>query len=294
MGQQAFWWQTCRNLNDREMKKIIVTTDLSKNSKSGAKFAIQLASQYDMKLIFFYALELLVPTRWNDVKVKTHMDDEIKTQTNSLQKFVAQIYKECKRRPGKYDCVVRYGASVSEAILEYATDSGASYICMGTHGAGKLRQIVGTHTSTVIKKSFIPVFAIPKNYKTSVIKEILYASDFTALRSELLAVRNFAKKVDSSISVLHYDYFVDPKASRKSFDRITSQQGLPGINFHLEKYNLEEPMNWHLKKAVRKFRADVIAMFTDNKRSWFQNLLLGSNSVDASLASLSPILVYPR
>jgi nucleotide-binding universal stress UspA family protein len=44
------------------MKKIVVTTDLSKASKAGLKFAIQLASQYEVKLVFFQVIELLIPS----------------------------------------------------------------------------------------------------------------------------------------------------------------------------------------------------------------------------------------
>lgn len=276
------------------MKKIIVTTDLSKNSKSGLTFAIQLAAQYSVKLIFFQVIELLIPTRWNDVKANIHMDEEIQSETNNLRKFVAQIYKECRRRPGKFDCVVRYGAPVSQAILDFAKEVNASYICMSTRGAGKFKKLIGTHTSTLIKKSPIPVFAIPKNYKASDIKEILYASDFTALGKELRIIKNFAKKVESSISVVHYDHFIDPEATRKAFDRITNRPGLSDVNFYLEKFNWEETLGWHLRKATRKLKVDIVALFSDHKHPWLMRFLKGSKSAKASFNNVVPLLVYPK
>lgn len=276
------------------MKTIIVTTDLSATSKAGLKFAIQLASQHDVHLIFFHAIELLIPTRWSDVKAKVHMDDEIRLETEKLRKFVVQTYKESKRRTGKFDCVVRYGAPVSQAVLDYAKEVSASYICMATRGAGKLKRLIGTHTSAVIKKSSIPVFAIPKDYKTSVIKEILYASDFTALRNELRTVKKFAKNLDSSISVLHYDNFIYPEATRKAFYRIANRPRLSDIKFHLEKFNWEETLGWHLREASTKLKADVVAMFTDHKRPWLQRLLQGNKSAQASFNNVRPLLVYPK
>jgi nucleotide-binding universal stress UspA family protein len=276
------------------MKKIIVTTDLSKNSKSGLAFAIQLATQYNVKLIFFHAIELTIPTRWNDVKAKIHMDEEIQAETNNLRNLVAQTYKEYRRRPGKFDCVVRYGAPVSQAILDYAKEVNASYICMSTRGAGKFKRLLGTHTSTLIKKSPIPVFAIPKNHKASAIKEILYASDFTALRKELRTIRSFAKNVDSAISVLHYDYFIDPDATQKTFEKITNQSGLSDVKFHLEKLNREETLGKHLRRAARKLEVDVVALFSDHKRPWLVRLLEGSKSAEASFNNVVPLLVYPK
>jgi hypothetical protein len=53
-------------------------------------------------------------------------------------------------------------------------------------------------------------------------------------------------------------------------------------------------MSWHLKKAARKFKADVIAMFTDGKRPWLQKMTQGSNAVNASFDMLRPLLVYPK
>lgn len=276
------------------MKKIIVTTDLSKNSTSGLKFAIQLAAQYSIKLIFFQAIELLIPTRWNDVKAKVHMDEEIASETDKLRKFVTQAYKECRRRPGKFDCVVRYGAPVSQAVLDYAKEVNADYICISTRGAGQLKKLIGTHTSTLIKRSPIPVFAIPKNYKPSPIKEILYASDFTALKNELRTIKNFAKNVDSSISVLHYDYFIDPAATREAFERITNRRGLSDVQFHLEKFIPDETLGEHLRKAARKFKVDVVALFSDHKRPWLDRLFLGNKSAEASFNNVVPLLVHPK
>ena len=51
------------------MKKILVTTDFSENSKAGLYFAIQLASQNDAELTFFNTYHILVPTAWNDARV---------------------------------------------------------------------------------------------------------------------------------------------------------------------------------------------------------------------------------
>jgi nucleotide-binding universal stress UspA family protein len=276
------------------MKKILVTTDLSKSSKAGLKFAIQLASQYEVRLVFFRTIELLIPTRWIDVRAKIYKDEQLQLETEKLEKFVLETYKECNKRPGKFDCVVRYGAPVSESVLDYAAEIRASFICMATRGAGKVKRLIGTHTSAVIRNSPIPVFAIPKNYKNSVIKEILYASDFSEVRNELRTVRNFAKKVDSSVSVLHYEYFFDPKASKETVDHLVTQRGLSDTKFHIEKFNWEYPIDWNLKRATRKFKADIVALFTNRKRSWFERVFIGSNSATASFDSLKPVLVYPK
>jgi nucleotide-binding universal stress UspA family protein len=275
------------------MKKIVVTTDLSKASKAGLKFAIQLASQYEVKLVFLQVIELLIPTRWNDVKAKLHMDEEIRLETEKLQDFVLQIYKTCKKRPGKFDCVVRYGAPVSEAILDYANEIGANFICMATRGAGKFSRLMGTHTSAVIRKSHIPILAIPKSYKASAIKEILYASDLSSLKRELRTVEGFAKKIDSSVSVVHFESRMNSE-SKESFKKMVNKHGLTSVKFKLEKANSEKPLSWHLRKTARKFRADLVAMFAHDKEPWLVRFFQGSKTVEASFDSVKPLLVFPK
>lgn len=276
------------------MKKILVPTDFSPSSKAGLRFAIQLAYQYNVQLIFFNSIELLIPTRWSDVKAKIRMDEEIVRQTAYLKKFVLQTYADCKRRPGKYNCIVRYGSPVSQAALEYAQEVNASYICMGTHGAGKLKKVMGTHTAAVIKKSDIPVFAIPKRYQSSKIRNILYASDFTDLKKELKTVKGLANKIGSSVSLVHYDSFVDPKLTRKNFDGMVSKPGLSEVKCYLEKFNWEETIGWHLNKSARKLKSDIVALFSERDRPWYQRILGGSNAVSASFETSKPLLVYPR
>jgi nucleotide-binding universal stress UspA family protein len=276
------------------MKRLLVTTDLSKNSKSALRFAIQLASQYKVHLVFFYALELLIPTRWNDVKAKIHMDEEIERETERLCQFVTETYKECHRRPGQFDCVVRYGAPVSQAILEYAREVCADYISIGTRGAGELQQLIGTHASAVIRKSHIPVFVVPRNYRASAIRAILYASDFTALKEELRTVKSVAKKLGSSVSVIHYGYFLEPETDRGEFEAATSRHALPRTTFHLEKINWSESFGWHLNKASRKFKADVVALFTEHGRLWFDRCFKRSHAAEASFDSVKPLLVFPK
>jgi nucleotide-binding universal stress UspA family protein len=272
--------------NKAIMKRILVTTDLSKNSKAGLRFAIQLASQYKVRLVFFNTLELLIPTRWNDVKAKIHMDEELAAETENLKRFVSKVYKETGKRPGEFECVVRYGAPVSHSILEYAAEINASFICMATRGAGELKKLLGTHTSAVIKQSSIPVFAIPKTYKVSAIKALLYASDLNAVRQEFGVVKALAQKLESKVSIVHYVNDAEDDTIRKS--------GVRGISLRFEKWRDGETISKHLKRTARTVNADVVALFTDQGRSWFDRLFHKSRSADASLESSKPVLVYAK
>lgn len=276
------------------MKKLIVTCDFSVNSTAGIRFAIQLASQHPAQLVFLHVIELTVPVKWNDIKAKIRADAEITRTEERLRQFVSTVYRDARVRPKTIDCVVRYGAPVSETIVEVANERKADYLCMSTRGAGRLRRIIGTHTSAALRCSPLPVFAIPRNYRRTAVRHILYASDLSALAQELKKVRQIAALLQAKVSVLHYDYFIELKESREDFEKVTRRYQSSDVEFHLQQFDLEQSLASHLKKAIRKYRPELIVLFTHPHRNWFQRVLLGSRSADISYDTRKPLLVFPR
>lgn len=281
--------------NKKVMKKnILVAVDFTSGSKSGVRFALQLASQVPMSLTFFHVIELLIPTRWNDVKAKIHMDEDIRRTQGDLLKFVRNVSSGSGIPLRNFECVVRYGSPVDLAIAGYAKESKADYICMGTRGAGKIRKIVGTYTSTVIRHSPIPVFAIPKNYKRQPIKHLLYASDLSNVAGELPKVSGFADGIKAKVSVLHYDYFSDLNGTSKRFEELARQFSSPRIQFYLQPLDWDQTLSENLKNAVKKYRPSLIALFTKQDKNWFERLFVPSNSRDLSFVTNNPIMVFPK
>lgn len=64
-------------------QKVFITTHLSKSSKAGLRFAIQLASQQRSKLIFYHVLHALMATSWSQEKYMWYVDGQIKDIYNS-------------------------------------------------------------------------------------------------------------------------------------------------------------------------------------------------------------------
>jgi nucleotide-binding universal stress UspA family protein len=273
---------------------ILVTTDCSVNSKAGIRFAIQLASEHAFSLIFLQIIELLIPTRWNDVKAKVHADEVIMHEQDKLEKFVKETFRESNAKVSRFECVVRYGAPVSSAIINYAAERKVDFICLATRGAGRVRRIIGTHTSAVIKHSLTPVFVVPRNYRRTRVTHILYASDFADLRNELTRVKRFAGQVKSKISVLHYDYFLQVKEAKADFEKDSKANESSGVKFYLQKFDWEESLAAHLTSAIRKFKPSVVALFTKQDRNWYQRVFLSSRSADVSYDTKKPLLVFPK
>ncbi len=276
------------------MTKILVTTDLSNNSKAGVKFAIQLASQNKSSLIFFQVIDLQRPTRWNDTQYEQFVKTEINDAKIKLTGFVRDVYKQVGVRPGKYECVAQVGSPVGETIISYAKKIKAGFICIATRGAGRLRRIFGTHTSSVLTHSPIPVFAIPKNYRKASISHLLYSTDLNNLKMELKTIKKFADPIKAKISILHYDYLYQVNETQDKLAKIAQNHEGPGIKFYFQKLNIEDTLDEHLKKAVRRFKPSVVVLFTNQNRDWYERLFLSSKSAEISFDTTKPLLIFPK
>lgn len=276
------------------MKKILVTTDLSSNSKAGIRFALQLARQAGSSLIFYHGVEIDRPTRWSDKKFDEYVQAEITSTKGKLESFISDVDKDARIKPGKYELIVDRASSIQDVIIDYAVGKKVDFICMSTRGAGRLKRLVGTNTSAVISSSPVPVLAIPGNYRSTPINHILYASDLNGLSGELAKVKKFAASLKAKVTVLHYDYLYQLEEVRAKFNKVAASQNAPGIKFYLEQFNIENSLGFHLKNAVKKFNPSIVVLFTKQNRDWFERLFLSSKSAEVSFDTKKPLLIYSK
>lgn len=273
---------------------ILVPTDLSVNSKAGIRFALQLARQAKRSLIFYHCLPLMKPTRWSEATYEAYVKKEEGSARQLLEKFVRGVSQSTGRRSVKSEYVVEHSTDVQEAIIGYATKLKASAICMSTRGAGRLRKIMGTHASGIIHASPIPVFVIPKNYRASPIRHILYASDLNAIGAELKEVRKFSGELKANVTVYHYDYLADAEEEKKRLEKMAVRYRRPGVDFKFRKFNIDKSLGRHLNADMRRSKASLAVLFTDQKRGWFDKLFLSSRAADAVFDSKIPLLVLQK
>ena len=112
------------------MKKVVVTTDFSSNSKKGILFAIQLAKQTNCELIFYNVVQIYQPTIWDITYFNVYEVDELQNSQNVLENFIGLIYEENKIKKSNYKCICEIGVSASNEIIEFANKIKADYICV--------------------------------------------------------------------------------------------------------------------------------------------------------------------
>ena len=166
-----------------EIKKILFTTDLSKNAKDAFYYTLSLASRQGADIILLHVMEdsasssrkvflesFLGEQRWEDLK-KRHEDEARqiligkKRDSVIITKALGEFCESTKVEMDETDIsteniVVTRGNAVDE-ILSLAESKNCDLIVMGYYVRGKLGEaFLGSTTRRVLRRSKIPVFLV--------------------------------------------------------------------------------------------------------------------------------------
>lgn len=277
------------------MDKILVTTDLSTNSKAGLRFAINWAQQKKAQLIFLHVHQVLRASTWSDSKYDYYVGEDKKRLKDELESFVAKVYKSMKiEKPGKYKCELFHSFDISESISYYAKENKCNYICIATRGAGTMKKLFGTHTGSLIRSSSTPVLCVPSNYRVKPITKVLYASDMTNYEKELKNVVAVAKQFKAGVELLHlsfpYEFIVNEDIAEKELKKKFRYD----IDLHYESRDIEHSLMQDMEKAVTKSKPSLVVMYTDQKRSFFERLFASSKTTEFTFSTKVPMLIYSK
>ena len=276
------------------MKKILVTTDFSENSKAGLYFAIQLASQNNYELTFFNTYHILTPTAWNEVRVGGYEKDEAEKIEEELNAFVEETYKGINETAAQYKCVIKSSVFADSCIREYAAENNFDFICISTRGAGAVKRLLGTNTANLINNSEVPVIAIPHNYEKRSVTSILYVSDLLNYEKEILKVIAFAEPLKATVELLHLTSAPDKKEDLALTDSIIKAITNYNVNFQTTPRNPNESLVSDIEVAVKSIQPSVMVMFTEQNRNWFEKIFLSSKSAEYSFDAKVPLLVFHK
>jgi nucleotide-binding universal stress UspA family protein len=273
---------------------ILVTTDLSTNSKAGIRFAIQLAAQTQSKLVFYHVVELLTPTSWSKEDAMRFVDTTIKTGEAQLNTLLEDMYKQFPAPSTKYETVVELGTDVDNLIINYAKKIEADFICMSTHGAGILEKFVGTNASSLVSFSPIPVIVVPRYFHTKRIEKIGYASDFEHIDHEMPIVQAFAASLNAQLDVYHFHYKVHEANSNAVFEKIKLKYADKKTVFHEPQICLDYSLVENLQRLIDKEKPSIMVMFTQQKDNWLERFFIESKAVDMASNSKIPLLTMSK
>lgn len=277
------------------MKRILVPTDFSVNSRSGVRFAIHWATQEKVELIFVHVLQVLRGSSWTDAYYEKYAAQEERNCELKLGKFITGMYGSMKVTPGKYSLLVLQGISADVVLLDYSRkNKKIDYICISTRGAGTFKKIFGSNTGNLITKSEVPVLAIPKNYKTANITSVLYASDIKNYSAEIKKVAAFAAPFKAKIDIVHFSWPDEITFDEKSMNATLKKDYKYGIKMHYEKNDAVHSLVESLQRQVHLKKPSVVVMFTNQQRTIFQKIFLYSKTEALSFQLKAPLLAFQK
>ncbi|MCB0328842.1 MAG: universal stress protein [Bdellovibrionales bacterium] len=146
------------------MKTIVVTTDLSEESKvafplarslaemSGAKIELLAVVEDPAQAALMYALDFPV------LPGKEVLDQLKEKVSHDLEKFVEQDFAGAKVSTS----VVESAGAVHDAITHFAQEKGADMVVIATHGrTGLSRLLIGSVAERVVRECPLPVLTVP-------------------------------------------------------------------------------------------------------------------------------------
>lgn len=155
-----------------EIKRILYTTDLSKNARYAFGYAMSLANSYNAGIVILHVLEALSPygsslvvnivgeKKWKELREQNEQRllDEIRER---LQKFCTDVSHEVPECPFVTEEIyVRIGNAVDEVLKEVEA-SNCDLVVMGAHGHGVIGDaMMGSTSRRVLRRCQKPVLVV--------------------------------------------------------------------------------------------------------------------------------------
>lgn len=279
------------------MKKILVPTDFSNNSKHAVKVAAFIAEKVKGRLELLHtntAVAYAPPLPDYYVPEAYDMTEYYENAAEELYELKNELVNSGKYDDIKIETVVEEGFLYS-TVRRIAEEDRADLIIMGTKGAtGATEFFVGSNTEKVIRTAPCPVLAVPENSGGFELKTVVLS---TTLRKDQLSVfrmlAEWQKYFHFQVKVL---YLNNPagldtnEEIEKAVQGFAEQAGLKKVSSFVGGNTFNEEAS--ILQFAGQEHADLIVMGT-HQRQGLSHLLFGSLTEDTANHSDIPVLSVP-
>lgn len=277
------------------MKKILLPTDFSDNAFNAIQYAVQL---FENEACIFYLLNTYTPVLY-DTEYILYSPSQLSLDEiyrNNSQKGLKKVENKINQKFQNPNHTIEKISSfnlLNEEILEQVKEKEIDLVIMGTQGATGAEEILfGTNTVHAIKKTKVPLLAIPSNFEFVQPKNILFPTDYdinyTAKHLQLL--KDLADTFNSKLHILHVIFGNPLEEKQENSKKILGEyfQEIRHQFYSIEKNTVTEGIyDFQEENSI-----DLLAMIS-NKHSFFENLLFRPVINDIGFHVKIPFLVIP-
>ena len=183
------------------MKKILFATDFSSNANKAFCFALNIAEKHQAELIMVHIFGF--PTVWT--YQSTYNLSEMKRHAVSSWERTLEEFFEHYDTDVKAKFVAIEHPSVAKGIISAIEEHKPELVVTGTRGKNALIEaILGGTTKALVKRSPIPVMAVPEYADQHGYGKVLYASDFQEVDVQAIEkLVQLVKPYKPEIKILH-------------------------------------------------------------------------------------------
>ena len=274
------------------MKNVLLPTDFSENSINAIKYAASFFK--DSEVNFFvlnvqktsdYTTSDLISSSANTSVYKAILDDNKK----ELNKLISTLKTENASEKFSFEALLDFDV-FTDAVQQAVKSNKIDLIIMGTNGATGAKEVIfGSNTINVIRHSNCPLIAIPEDYS------------FKKIESVLFSINNQNRFTQSGIETLK-EILIRYKSKIKILEIKEEGVAPAGIKAKgsMEALFKDFEHTYHTLTGIRAsaaisafeqlFPIDLHAIFVE-KESFFDRLLLGSETSRISYGSRVPLLI---
>jgi nucleotide-binding universal stress UspA family protein len=277
------------------MKQILVLTDLTRESRTGMRFAIQWAKQQKASLIYAHVLYIGRLTVWSDKQYETFAHGERLSCLRKLERAVSYVYTHMGLKGHNYECRVIEGTGPEPTLQDYCRKHpDIDLICMSTHGAAGLKRFLGTHAGNMLTHSSTPVVVVPKGYRTKRISSVLYGTDLGNYEQELEMVIPLAGDLEVSLDIVHLIASDERMPNKAIFESVLSRQFHHPMHIHFPVMDETHSMAGNFLKVLQQFKPSLMVLFTNQDRTLFERIFFPSKAESLAFCTQTPMLVFPK
>jgi len=184
------------------MKKILFATDFSSNANKAFEFALNLAEKHQAELIMLHVYD--VQPVFGHPYATTNPADLFRLKCENWENKLKEFFNQYNSDIKPTYIAIEY-PSVVKGILSIIEKYQPQLVVTGTKGESPVKELLfGGTTKALVKRSPVPVLAIPEYAELNDYDKILYTSDFREVDMRALQdLVEWVRPFEPEIKVLH-------------------------------------------------------------------------------------------
>jgi nucleotide-binding universal stress UspA family protein len=246
------------------MMRILVPTDFSDDARNASHYAAKLAEKLKASITLLHAY--MLPTPVSEVPYVMINAEEMQRENEEIAQADADKLKTTYKVEVNYVVRLGFPSDEIEAVIE---DNRIELVVMGMKGKGTLEKIVGSTTTSTLKKIKTPLLIVPEKAAYKEIKLVTYATDYSyEINPKVyLPLTNLLRLFNAQVNIVH----VKKSADEGKLQELSGEKQMEKF-FSNVPHQYHSVTDAHVKHGIEAYLqdhpTDLLVMVTHEHRFW--------------------------